>query len=109
MNSAIEETVKALAEFESELDRAKAEASKSKKQLLKDASDWAKSAKASAISKAQQMASDTVAEARSEAEREADAIRKKGESSLKAFESSISRKKTKAVEAVVARLLGESK
>ncbi|MDA4124438.1 MAG: hypothetical protein OK438_03190 [Thaumarchaeota archaeon] len=109
MNSAIEDTVKALAEFESELDRAKAEASESKKKMLKDASVWAESAKAAAISRAQQMASETMARAMSEAEKEAEEIRKEGESSLKAFESSISRRKTKAAEAVVARLLGESK
>ncbi len=108
MSSVIEETVKALIEFESELDKAKAEASETKKMMIKDAAGWAASARASGISKAQQLASERLAKAREEAEEEADAIRKKGESSLKNFEASISKGKSKAADHVVGRLLGES-
>jgi vacuolar-type H+-ATPase subunit H len=107
MSSVIEDTVKALVEFESELDRAKAGASDANKRMLKDAANWAETAKASAISKAQQIASERLARARAEAEREAGSIRKKGESSLKAFEDSISKRKASAAQRVVARLLGE--
>lgn len=108
MSSAIEETVKALVEFESELDAAKAEVSAARKKTIKDAADWAEAAKASAISKAQGIASKTVAKAREDAEAEAEKIRKKGESDLKAFEVSISKHKSKAAELVASRLLGEA-
>jgi len=50
MNSAIEETIKALTEFESALDKAKDEAEAGTKKLIKDATDWAESARSSAIS-----------------------------------------------------------
>jgi vacuolar-type H+-ATPase subunit H len=108
MSSAIEETVKALVEFESELDRAKAGASEAKRKATKDAADWAEAAKTSAISKAQEIASRRVAQAKEEADAEASKIREKGESELKAFEGSISKHRTKAVELAISRLLGES-
>ena len=75
---------------------------------MKDASDWAESAKSTAISRAQEMASQQVAKAKEEAEAEAGKIKKKGEADLKEFESSISKMKSKASEHVRARLLGES-
>ncbi len=108
MSSAIEETVKALVEFESELDGAKAEVSEAKTKTMKDAAALAEAAKASAISKAQETASKTVAKAREDAEAEAEKIRKKGESDLTAFESSIAKHKSKAAELVASRLLGEA-
>ncbi len=108
MDTVVEDTVKALIEFESELDRAKSEALDLKKKMLKDSGDWAASAKSAAVSKAQELASDRVAKARAESEREADSIREKAEKSLKAFETSISKRRGKAAELVVARLLGES-
>jgi vacuolar-type H+-ATPase subunit H len=108
MSSAIEETVKALVEFESELDAAKAEVIEARKKTMKDAADWAENAKASAISTAQEIASKTVAKAREDAEAEAAKIRKKGESDLKAFEVSISKHKSKAAELVASRLMGEA-
>ncbi len=107
MSSVIEDTVKVLIEFESELDRAMAGASDAKKKMLKDAADWVARANASAVSKAQQIASGMVAKARAEAEVESESIRKRGESALKAFEASISKRKDKAAEHVVLRLLGE--
>jgi vacuolar-type H+-ATPase subunit H len=107
MSSAIEETVKALVEFESELDAAKTDISEAKARTMKNAANWAEAAKASAVSKAQEIASKTVAKAREDAEAEAAKIRKKGESDLKAFESSISKHKSKAAELVASRLLGE--
>ena len=109
MSSAIEQTIKALVEFEAQLDSAKAELLEASKKATKEASDWAESAKSAAISKAQEMASQNVAEANEEASAEADRIRKKGDSDLKAFESSIARNKRKASELVASRLMGESR
>jgi vacuolar-type H+-ATPase subunit H len=109
MSSAIESTVKALVEFESELDRAKAELSDSSRRGMKEAADWAESARTSAISKAQSIASQRVESAKTDALAEADAIRKRGESALKNFESSISKKRSKAAELVASWLLGEGK
>ena len=109
MSTTIENTVRALVEFESELDRAKAEVSEAKRKAVKDASDWADSARSSAHSKAQASASREIARAREEAESESDKIRKKGAADLAEFESSISKRKSKASELVRARLLGESK
>ncbi len=106
MSSAIESTIKALVEFESELDRAKADAMDAKKKLVKEATDWAASAKTKAIAEAQRMASDHVAKARAEAEAEAAAIKKNGAKSLKDFEENIGEHKSKAVEKVTTMLLG---
>jgi len=108
MSSVIEATVKALVEFESELDKAKAEAAEAKRRATKDAADWAEAAKASAISKAQEIGARRVADAKAEAESEAERIRQKGASDLKAFESSISRHRSKAADLVASRLLGET-
>jgi vacuolar-type H+-ATPase subunit H len=108
MSSAIESTIRALVEFESELDGAKAEAAESKKKLIKDATDWAAAAKSKATAEAQRIASENVAIAREEAEAEAESIRKKGRASLKTFEDSISKNRSKAVEHATSRLLGES-
>jgi len=108
MTSAIEETVKALVEFESELNKAKAEVSAAMAKTMKDAMDWADAAKASAVSKAQEIASQRVALAKAEAEDEAERIREQGQVALKGFEDSISRHRTKAAELAASRLLGES-
>lgn len=108
MSSVVEETIKALVEFEGDLDRAKSEASESRKRMVKAAAEWGASAKAGGIAKAQQIASGKLAKARAAAENEASAIRKKEESTLKAFEASISKRKSAAVEHATARLLGES-
>jgi vacuolar-type H+-ATPase subunit H len=108
MSSAIEDTVKALVEFESELEKAKAEAGEAKRRVAKDAADWAEAARSSAISRAQEIGTQKVADAKAEAEAEAEKIREKGLSDLKVFESAISRRKTKAAELVASRLLGET-
>ena len=107
MSSIIEDVVKSLVEFEAALDVAKNEASEAKKKLLKDADDWADKARSAAMSKAQQVVSERIAKARSEVEVEAISIEQKGDESLREFEASISKRKGKAVELVVARLLGE--
>ncbi len=109
MSAAIEETVKALVEFEAELDRAKAGASEAKKKGLKDTTDWAEAARASAISKAREAASGRIARAREEAEAEAKKIREKGDAELGAFESSLSKHRSKAVELAASKLLGETR
>ncbi len=108
MSSAIEETVKALVGFESQLDRAKVEASEAKRRAMKDATDWAEAAKAAAVSKAQEIASGMLVKARAEADAEAAKIREKGESDLRAFEGLISKHKAKAAEIAAAGLLGEN-
>lgn len=107
MSSAVEQTVKALVEFESELDRAKAGAAEAQRRAAKDAVEWAEASKAGAISKAKEMASQRVAEAKEAAEVEAETIRKKGESDLKGYEASISKHRSEAAKLVAARLLGE--
>lgn len=109
MSSAIEQTVKALVEFEAQLDSARAELMETGKRTKKDAADWAEGAKAAAISRAQEIASGNVAKAREEAAAEAETIRKRGESDLKSFESSIAKNKGKASDLVASRLLGESR
>jgi vacuolar-type H+-ATPase subunit H len=107
MGSPIEATVKALIEFESELDRIKTEALEANKKMIKYADGLAESAKSDGFSKAQQQVSERLARARTEAESKAESIRKMGESSLKSLEASISRRRAEAVEEVVGRLLGE--
>lgn len=108
MGSLIEATVKALIEFESELDRMKVETLEARRKMVTYAEGLAVSAKLDTISKAQQRVSERLAKARAEAEGEAGSIRKKGESSLRSLEASISKRKAKAIEEVVGRLLGET-
>ncbi|HYA56629.1 MAG TPA: hypothetical protein VED22_07535 [Nitrososphaerales archaeon] len=109
MPSAIEQTVKALVEFESALDAAKVEVSEAKRRAMKDASDWAEAAGSSAIAQATDIAARRVAEAKAEAEAQAKGIREEGESELKEFEVSISRHEGEAAEFAASRLLGESR
>ena len=108
MSSAVQDTIKALVEFEAELDSAKSGATDARRKLVKDADDWASASKATSLSKAQAIASSRLSKAKAEAEKEADAIRSKGASELKSFESSISRRRSKAAALVVVRLLGAS-
>ena len=108
MGSLIEATVKALIEFESELDKTKVETLEAKNKMVKYAEGLTESAKSDTISKAQHQVSERLAKARAEAEGEAESIRRKGESSLKSFEASISNRKAKAIEKAVSRLLGET-
>jgi vacuolar-type H+-ATPase subunit H len=108
MSGQIEETLKALAEFESALDRARADASEAKRQMMKDAADWSESARGVAIEKARAIASETVSKARKEAESQAEKIRDDGKKSLKTFESSISKNMKEGTELVLRLLLGES-
>jgi vacuolar-type H+-ATPase subunit H len=107
MTSAIEQTVKALTEFEAELDVAKAGAGESRKRMVRDAVELSDSAAKVALDKARSIASETVERARKEAESEADSIRKKGRSTLDKYGEVISKNKREAVEHVVRRLLGE--
>ena len=109
MTSAIEHTVKALIEFESALDSAKADVSEAKKKATKDATDWAEAAKNSAIAEANEIAARRVAEAKVDAEAEAKRIREKGDSALREFESLISQRGAVAASFAASRLLGESK
>jgi vacuolar-type H+-ATPase subunit H len=108
MPQTIAETVKALTEFEAELDKVKADAVEAKKKLVKNAAEWADSAKTKAIGEAQALASRRLSEARTQAEAEAEGIRKKGQAETKKFAESISKHKKEASELVLRRLLGEA-
>ena len=107
MPQSIADTVKALTEFEADLDKVKTGAMEAKKKLIKDAADWAEAARNSAIAEAQALASRRLSEARSEAEAEAEGIRRKGQAETKKFAESISKHKKEASELVLRRLLGE--
>ena len=107
MSKAIEDTLKALTDFESQLDVAKSEALDAKKQMLRRASEWAEAARGSAISEARSTASETISNARKEAEAEAGSIRAEGEASLKSFERTLASHRSEAAELVRRRLLGE--
>jgi len=107
MPQTIADTVKALTEFEANLDKVKADALEAKKKLIKDAADWAESSRTGAMAEAQALASRRISEARTEAEAEAESIRKKGKAETKKFAESISKHKKDASELVLRRLLGE--
>ena len=108
MTSAIEDTVKALVEFESALERAREEAAEFRRSATKNAADWAEAARTSTIARAQAIAADRLEVARKDAEAEAAKIRSKGDTDLAKFEASISSRKPKAAELVARRLLGEA-
>ena len=107
MSKAIEQAVTALTDFESQLDAAKAEASETKVRMVKSAAEWARSAKETAVAKAQEITARTIAEARAQAGREAVEISKKGEAALKKYEEGMQKRKPEGVELVEKRLLGE--
>lgn len=109
MSQIIEETVKALTEFESALDKVKSDAAESKRQMTKNAGDWAESAKNGAVAEAQRIATRRLAKARREAEAEAESTRRKGEEEMKGFSESISKHRKEAAELVMHRLLGEER
>ncbi len=107
MSKVIEETVKVLTEFESQLDSAKADASEARKRIVKNAGEWAQSAKASALARAEEKATNSVSQARKAAQIEADEIKKKGQAGLKKYEETMQKHMGEAAELVVSRLLGE--
>ena len=107
MPQTIADTVKALAEFEAELDRLKSETMDAKKKIVKDAGDWADAAKSRALAEAQELASERLSQAKVQAEAEAEEIRKKGQASTKKFADSMSKHKKEASELVLRMLLGE--
>ena len=109
MSKVVEETVKALVEFEATLDRVKTEAQDAKKGMVKKSGEWAAAAKAKALAEAQGTADDRLAAARKEAEAEAESIRRKGQDEMKRFEESISKRRKDAADLVTRRLLGEEK
>lgn len=106
MTQAIEETIKALKEFELHLDKVKAGVADAKKKLIKDAGDWADAAKGEAILEAQRMAERRLAAARAEGEREVETIKNASQASVQSFKETIASHKKEAVELVVRRLLG---
>ena len=106
MTQAIEDTIKALKEFEEDLNTVKAVAADATKKLVKNAADWAESARRDAISEAQKAADLTVTAARAEGEREVESIRNASQASLEALRGVIMGNKEKAVALAVKRLLG---
>jgi vacuolar-type H+-ATPase subunit H len=109
MPQTIENTVKALTEFEAELDRVRTEVLETKRKMVRDAGEWAESAKTAAIDAAQKLADQRLSQARSDAEAEAAEIRKNGQVATEKFEESISKHRKEAVEHVLRRLLGEER
>lgn len=107
MSQAIEATVKALTEFEADLEAARNEAEDAAKRLAKGTSEWTDAAKKASLEKAQSRADKIVAKAKKGAEEQAESIKKAGRSDLSKFEQSLSKKKGRAVELATARLLGE--
>ena len=107
MTQAIEEALKALSEFESELDRIKSETVGAKQRLLRLAFEEAEASKSQALATAQRAAEAGLSAARETANREAETIRKKGQMSTGSFMRSISKQKEDAVDAVLKTLLGE--
>ena len=106
MSQAIEDSVKALKEFEGALDAIKSDADEAKKKMLKSASDWAESAKSASVANAESQARAAVDSARAAAEKQAETIRSAGERDLSNFVAEISAKKSEAVNLVTKRLLG---
>jgi vacuolar-type H+-ATPase subunit H len=106
MTEAIEETIRALTEFEAELEKLKTGAVETKKAMIKNAGAWAETAKAVAIGQAQQVANQRLSTARTEAEEEIESIRSASQKSLKDLTESIADHKQEAVQLVVKRLLG---
>lgn len=106
MTQAIEETIKALKEFELDLDKVKAEAADAKTKLLKDAGDWADAVKREDLQGAQRVAELRLEAARAEGEREVESIKRAAQASLQSLKETLANHKTEAVELVVKKLLG---
>ena len=109
MSKVIEETIKALTEFEAHLDVAMTEATEARKKLVKNAAELGDASRSKAVDAARKIASEKIEEARAEAEREAAEIKRKGQASLKKHEESMSKHKAEAVALVEKHLLGEEK
>src|SRR2546428_12241943 len=106
MTQALEEAVKALAEFEAELDRIKTDASEARKRLVKTAADEAEKAKGDAVAKAQELADGRGKVAKQEAEGEAAEIGKRGGESLNPVKAATLERKEGAGEFGVRRVPG---
>ena len=107
MTQAIEETIKALTEFEAELEKVKAGANDAKKAMVKNAGDWADAARDEAIAEAQKVAEQKLSAARTEAENEIESIRNASQKSLDDLTRSIANHREQAVQLAMKRLLGE--
>jgi vacuolar-type H+-ATPase subunit H len=105
--SAVEQAVKVLIDFEQELGRIKQDATESRKRFQVIAEEEGEKAKRDVLAKVRQLADERIARARKEAGAEASEIISKGEGSLKDMKEQISKKRAAAVEAVVKQLLGE--
>jgi vacuolar-type H+-ATPase subunit H len=106
LSKAIEDTIKTLTEFESELHGVTMEAVESKKRLIKSAGEWAEAAGIETLDKAQKQAEQKLAEARLEAEKEVESIRGTGQASLQNLRETIARHEEEAVHLTMKRLLG---
>ncbi len=107
MTSAVEEAIKVLEGFESELEKIKREAVEAKKSLLRKVSEEGENAKREALAKAQAVAEERIRRVTDEAEKEASSINARGDQSVKTLKERISKKNKDAVELVVKELLGD--
>jgi len=106
MPQVIENAIKALSEFEAELERIRFQVSEAKKRLVNTAAEEGEVAKKEALASAQSISDERVRAAMQEAQREAESITRKGEDSLKRLKATISKRKNEAIELAVRRLLG---
>jgi vacuolar-type H+-ATPase subunit H len=107
MSSAVEEAIKVLAEFESELEEIREESVDARKRLSKIAKDEGDKAMKLALARAHAIAEEQIRKAREDAEREADSISKKGEEALAGLKEKISKRSEEALRLVSEHLLGD--
>jgi vacuolar-type H+-ATPase subunit H len=109
MAQAIEDTIKALTEFEAELDKVKTDGAEARKNLLKGVAEWAETAKNEAVTEARRTADQTISGARAEAQKGAESIRETGKNSLVSLKETMNSHRDEAVQLVKKRLLGVAK
>jgi vacuolar-type H+-ATPase subunit H len=108
MAQTVEDTIKALKEFEQDLDRVKATVADAAKKMVKDARDWADSARAAALVEAKKSADLALERAKEEAAHEVHKIGEGSHESLQTLKQTMAAHKIAAAELVLKRLLGES-
>jgi vacuolar-type H+-ATPase subunit H len=106
MSKTIESTIKTLTEFEAQLDGVKGRAAEARKGLVRNAGEWAEAARSETVARAQRLAEDRLAAARTEAGKEVKSIQKTGQASLEALRQTMANHKEEAVQLVVKRLIG---
>jgi vacuolar-type H+-ATPase subunit H len=108
MAQTVEDTIKALKEFEQDLDGVKATVADAGKKMVKDARDWADSARAAALVEAQKAVDLALERAKEEAADEVHKIGEGSQESLQTLRQTMAVHEIVAAELVLKRLLGES-